>query len=441
MDTVTESNMAISIALLGGIGIIHYNNTITEQAGMIRKVKRFENGFITDPVVLSPDHCVKDIDEIKKKFNFSGIPITEDGSLKTRLVGIVTNRDIDFLTDRSIKINEIMTRELITAPQGISLSEANKILHKAKKGKLPIVDSSYRLVSLISWTDLKKNRDFPLASKNANKQLLVGAAISTKPEGYERLDALVKEGLDVVVIDASQGYSSFQIEMIKQIKKKYNNLQVIGGNIVTSDQAQALINAGADALRIGMGPGSICTTQETMACGRPQATAVFKTAQFARKENIPVIADGGIANIGHIVKAYSLGSSSVMIGNLFAGTEESPGEYYYKDGLRVKKYRGMASQEAMKVGGGKRYFSDEEHIKVAQGVSGVVVDRGSMYGFVPYLVQGIKHAFQDIGVKNFNELHENLINGTLRMQLRSVASVKEGNVHDLYDFNNSDFNI
>jgi len=421
MDTVTEEKMATYMALLGGIGILHYNNTIQEQVDMVKKVKRFENGFITDPVVLSPNHIIRDVIEIKRTHGFSGIPITEDGTLSTKLVGIVTARDIDFEKDITKKLSEVMTKKLVTANVGISLNEANTILRTTKVGKLPIVDSLGRLKGLLARTDLKKNRDFPLATKNQNKQLRVGAAVSSREEDKVRLAELVKAGIDVVVIDAAQGFNKYQIDMIKYIKSNYPEIDVIGGNIVTEEQAEGLIKAGADGLRIGMGPGSICTTQETMATGRPQATAVYHTARIAAKYGIPVIADGGISTIGHIMKALSLGGSCVMMGGLLAGTQESPGEYIYKDGMRLKKYRGMASVEAMREGGEKRYYAESDNVKVAQGVSGAVIDRGSLVDFISYLASGLKYAFQDVGFKNISELHSGMNNGELRFQVRSAA--------------------
>ena len=434
MDTVTEEKMAINMALLGGIGILHYNNTIEEQVSMVKKVKRYESGVISDPITLSPEHTIKDLNKIKSQFGFSGFPITEDGTLNTRLIGIVSARDIDFEKDDSKKIKDVMTAigNLVVANEGITQYEAEDILRIKKVGKLPILNEKGLLKGLLSRTDLKKSRDFPHSTKNDKKQLRVGAAISTREEDKDRLQELVKNGVDFVVIDSAQGYNIYQIEMLKYVKQKYPELDVIAGNIVTEEQAEGLLKYGADALRIGMGPGSICTTQEIMATGRPQATAVYHTAKAAKKYGVPVIADGGITTIGHIMRALSFGASTVMMGSLLAGTNESPGEYMYKDGLRLKKYRGMASIEAMKDGGGNRYFVDEKAVKVAQGVSGAVIDRGSLLEFIPYLAQGLKYAFQDVGFKNISELHNGMEDGKLLMQIRSQSSIKEGKIHDLY---------
>jgi len=426
--------MAIYMALLGGIGIIHYNNKIEEQARDVRRAKRFENGFITEPVVLGPDHMVSDIDRIRQQQGFSGIPITEDGTLGSKLVGIVTKRDVDFEQDRTRPLREVMTTDLVTAPVGITLAEANEILKKSKKGKLPIVESQFRLVYLMSRTDLRTNENFPNASKSQDKQLLVGAAISSREDDKERLSALAEEGLDVVVIDSSQGDSVYQINMIEFVKKTYPQIEVIAGNVVMARQCERLVEAGADALRIGMGPGSICITQETMAVGRAQATAVYHCAQFAREHGVPVIADGGIASIGHIAKALALGASTVMMGSLLAGTHEAPGDYYYEGSVRLKKYRGMASIEAMEKGGAKRYFSEKDKIKVPQGVAGAVVDKGSLTQFMPYLIQGLRHAMQDLGCRSIEQLHSDLREGRLRFEARSASAQTEGGVHGLYSY-------
>lgn len=434
MDTVTESDMAIGMALAGGIGIIHYNNSIEKQAGEVAKVKRFENGFIAEPIVLSPDHLVKDICEIKRLHGFSGIPITQDGTLNTPLIGIVTNRDFDMEKRLDLKLSEIMTTNLVTAPVGLNLKEANGILRKRKVGKLPIVNKDGKLVSLVCRSDLKKNKNYPDASKDSHKRLLVGAAISTHQQSRERLAELVKAGVDAVIIDSSQGNSSYQIDLIKYIKKTHPGLEVVAGNVVTVAQSKSLIEAGADALRIGMGPGSICITQETMAVGRAQATAVYKTAQLAALYNIPVIADGGITNIGDIANAIAVGASTVMMGSLFAGTDEAPGEFFYENGIRLKKYRGMASLEAMAVGGGKRYFAEDQDVKVAQGVSGAVTDKGSLNNLIQYLMQGLNHSLQDMGYRSISELHKASSAGEVKFEIRSDSAQKQGSVHSLHSY-------
>lgn len=439
MDTVTEHDMAIQMALQGGIGIIHANNSIEEQAKEVRKVKRFKNGFITDPKVLSPNHLISDVDEIKRTFGYSGIPITEDGTMGSRLVGVVTSRDVDFLEDRSRPLREIMTTDLTVATEKCSLTEANAVLRESKKGKLPIVNDDYELVALISRNDMKKSRDFPSASKKSqNKQLLVGAAIGTREKDKERLKALITEGVDVLVIDSSQGDSIFQYEMLNFIKRTYSqesyNFEVVCGNIVTSSQALNLIKLGADSLRVGMGVGSICTTQEVCAVGRGQASSVYHVSRTAREHQVPTIADGGIATTGHIVKALTLGAGAVMMGSMLAGTEEAPGQYFFQDGLRLKKYRGMGSIEAMAKGSEKRYFIKDENVRVAQGVSGAVVDKGSVGRFLPYLKQGVCHGLQDLGASSVVQLHENLYNSKTRLEIRSNAAQREGNVHSLHTY-------
>ncbi len=432
MDTVTEAPMAIQMALHGGMGVIHYNMPVDQQAENVRRVKRYKNGFIMDPVCLSPKQTIADVQRIKVAEGFSGIPITENGNLGDRLVGIVTSRDIDFVEDQSVLIETVMTKDLVTATEPLSLNEANGILQRARKGKLPVVNSKGELVALISHSDLVKNRDFPNASKDSNKQLLCAASIGTRPEDKIRCKALVEAGADVIVIDSSQGDSMYQHDIVKHIKKNHPNVDVVGGNVVTTRQVLNLIKSGVDGLRVGMGVGSICTTQEVCAVGRAQASAVYKTSKLARMLGVPIWADGGIASTGHIIKALSIGAGVVMMGSMLAGTEETPGEYFFQNGVRLKRYRGMGSIEAMSKGSDKRYFASGSKVKVAQGVSGSVIDKGSLREYLPYLISSVQSGLNDLGIDGLETMRGCLTSGTLRFELRSAAAQKEAGVHSLH---------
>ncbi|KAI0473600.1 IMP dehydrogenase [Xylariaceae sp. FL0804] len=450
MDTVTEHEMAIHMALQGGLGVIHHNCSPDEQAEMVKKVKRYENGFITDPVLITKDTTVAEAKALKEKWGFGGFPVTETAKLGSKLLGIVTNRDLQFEDDDSQTVDKVMITDLVTATSDVTLPEANKILAKSRKGKLPIVDKDFNLISMISRSDLTKNSDFPLASKLPDsKQLICAAAIGTRPEDKTRLKKLVDAGLDIVILDSSQGNSVYQIEMIKWIKQEYPDLDVIGGNVVTREQAANLIAAGVDGLRIGMGSGSACITQEVMAVGRPQAGAVYAVSHLAAQFGVPCIADGGIANVGNMVKALSLGASTVMMGSMLAGTTESPGTAFLsREGKLVKAYRGMGSIDAMqdkKAGAGAknsqasnagtaRYFSEGDSVLVAQGVSGMVADRGPISRFVGYLAAALKHSLQDAGQQSVKELREAAAEGTLRFTIRTPNAQLEGGVHNMESY-------
>ena len=436
MDTVTESNMAINIALQGGLGIIHCNNSIDTQVKQVKQVKKYNNGFITDPIVLSEKHTVENVLDIQKKYGFSGFPVTENGKIGSKLVGFISQRDYDFVDKKETFVKELMTTKLVVGKKtkDFSLKKAYDILREKKVNRLPIINEKGELVSLISRKDQKKGRDFPNATKDpVTSQLIVGASVTTHLKDRERIDQLVEDAkVDILVIDSSQGNSLYQIETIQYIKQKYPHIDVIGGNIVTSNQAKNLIDAGVNAIRVGMGIGSICTTQNVCGVGRPQASAIYDVAKYCNERDISVIADGGISNSGHIVKALNLGASCIMLGSLLAGTDESAGDTFYQDGIKLKRYRGMGSVEAMKQNSSRRY-GVQSNMYVAQGVNGSVSCKGSIHNFVPYLMQGVKHGFQNIGIENMIESHKRLYNGETKFEIRSLASQVEGNIHNLFE--------
>ena len=428
MDTVTESEMAISLALLGGLGVIHASLSKEAQAAEVSKVKRFENGFIVEPVVMGPDCVVSDVDAMHSKRGFSTVPITSNGKLSGKLIGIVTSRDIDFVKDRkSTTLSDVMSKQLVTAKYPVSLKEANNLLKEAKVGKLPIVDEQGRLVSLVSRNDLKKNKEFPLASKDDNKNLRVGVAVNIHDEEYNdvlaRIDALADAGADLIVMEESKPDTRLQIQVLKYIKTKHQKVDVMSANVCSAAQALPLLQAGIDALRVGVGNSSVGTTGQVLAVGRAQATAVYRLAKLATDTfSVPVCADGGVRNSGHMVKALSLGASCVMVGSMLAGTDEAVGDFFFNQGMKVKPYRGNKAARTSDIRDG---------IFFSQGVSVAVVDKGSVRNLLPYYLQGVRHGFQDLGSKSISDLHADLRNGELRMEIRSQSAIKEGNVHDL----------
>ena len=390
MDTVTEHRMAIAMARQGGIGIIHKNMTIEAQADEVDKVKRSENGVITDPFYLSPEHTLADANDLMAKFRISGVPITENG----KLVGIITNRDLKFETDFSKKIKESMTSEnLITAKVGITLDEAKKILAKARKEKLPIVDDDFNLRGLITIKDIEKQIKYPLSAKDAQGRLLCGAAVGITANVLDRVDALVKAHVDVVVLDSAHGHSVNVLNCVKMIKEKYPDLPVIAGNVATGEATRDLIEAGADAVKVGIGPGSICTTRVVAGIGVPQVTAVMNCYEVAKEYGIPIIADGGIKYSGDMTKAIAAGANVCMMGSIFAGCDESPGTFELYQGRKYKVYRGMGSISAMENGSKDRYFQTNAKKLVPEGVEGRVAYKGSVEDTVFQLMGGLKSRY------------------------------------------------
>jgi len=421
MDTVSGYRMAIALAREGGLSIIHRNLSVEEQASEVEKVKRSQSGMIVDPVTLGPSASVSEALVIMKNFRISGIPITEEG----KLVGILTNRDLRFITDYDQPVKNLMTKKnLITASEGTTLEQAKTILQKYKIEKLPIVDNEMRLIGLITIKDIQKVIEFPNSALDEKKRLIVGGAVGTGSDLEERVKALVGVKVDAVVIDTAHGHTRKVIEAIKRVKRKYPDLTVVAGNVATGEGTESLIRAGADIIKVGIGPGSICTTRIIAGVGVPQLTAVIDSSSVARKHGIPVIADGGIRYSGDIVKALAAGADAVMVGSIFAGTEESPGEKVIYQGRSFKEYRGMGSEGAMKVGFSDRYYRDSGEKFVPEGVEGLVPYKGSVRDIVFQLVGGVKAGMGYIGAKNILELRERA-----RFVRISFSSLKESHAH------------
>ncbi|GAB4543054.1 MAG: IMP dehydrogenase [Thermodesulfovibrionia bacterium] len=425
MDTVTESGLAIAIAREGGIGIIHRAMSIERQAYEVDKVKKSESGMILDPITLPPDERIEKALEIMKEYRISGVPITRG----KRLVGILTNRDLRFETDLRKRVSEVMTKKgLVTAPEGTTLEDAEEILHRHKIEKLPIVDKDFNLVGLITIKDIEKRKKYPNACKDSIGRLRVGGAIGVGGEAIERADALIRAGVDVIVVDTAHGHSRGVIETVKTLRKRFGRIEIIAGNVATAEATRDLIRAGVDAVKVGVGPGSICTTRIIAGAGVPQLTAILDCSKVADRFGIPIIADGGIKYSGDITKAIAAGASSVMIGSLFAGTEESPGEVVLFQGRSYKVYRGMGSLGAMQQGARDRYGQEgvESSKLVPEGVEGRVPYKGPLSQSVHQLVGGLRSGMGYCGCRNIEELRKKA-----RFIRITPAGLKESHVHDV----------
>ncbi len=424
MDTVTESAMAIAMARQGGIGIIHKNMSIEEQADEVDKVKRSENGVITDPFYLSPENTLKDADDLMAKFKISGVPITEG----KKLVGIITNRDLKFQSDYTKKIKECMTSEgLITAEEGVTLDEAKDILAASKKEKLPVVDKQGNLKGLITIKDIEKQIKYPNSAKDSQGRLFCGAALGITANFLDRAAALVKAHVDCVVLDSAHGHSKNVISVLKEVKSAFPDLDVIVGNVATGEAVKALIEAGADAVKVGIGPGSICTTRVVAGIGVPQISAIMDCYEAAKASGIPIIADGGIKYSGDITKAIAAGGSVVMMGSMFAGCDEAPGSFELYQGRKYKVYRGMGSISAMNKGSSDRYFQEGAKKLVPEGVEGRVAYKGSLEDTVFQLIGGLRSGMGYCGCRTVAELQER--SSFVKI---SAASLKESHPHDIH---------
>ncbi|MFK4305041.1 IMP dehydrogenase [Paenibacillus sp. NRS-1782] len=424
MDTVTEAVLAIAMAREGGIGIIHKNMSIEQQAVEVDRVKRSESGVITNPFSLTPDHLVSDAEAVMGKYRISGVPVVNE---ENKLVGIITNRDLRFIHDFNLKISEVMTKEnLVTAPVGTTLQEAEGILQKHKIEKLPLVDDENYLKGLITIKDIEKAIQFPNAAKDAQGRLLVGAAVGISKDTFDRTEALVNAGVDLIVVDSAHGHHINIIEAVRKLRDAYPDLTIVAGNVATGDGTRELIEAGASVVKVGIGPGSICTTRVIAGIGVPQVTAIYDCATVAREYNIPIIADGGIKYSGEITKAIAAGASAVMLGSLFAGTEESPGESEIYQGRRFKVYRGMGSMAAMKQGSKDRYFQDDDKKLVPEGIEGRVAYKGPLSDTVHQLLGGLRSGMGYCGTANIEELR----NDTSFIRITG-AGLRESHPHDV----------
>jgi IMP dehydrogenase len=426
MDTVTEAEMAIAMARQGGLGIIHKNMSIEQQAEQVDKVKRSERGVITDPFFLTPEHQVYDAEHLMSKYRISGVPIVNNEK-EQKLVGIITNRDLRFIQDYSMKISDVMTKEnLITAPVGTTLEEAEKILQKYKVEKLPLVDENGVLKGLITIKDIEKVIEFPNSAKDAKGRLLVGAAVGVTADTMIRVKKLVEANVDVIVVDTAHGHSKGVIETVRKIREQYPDLNIIAGNVATAEATRDLIEAGANIIKVGIGPGSICTTRVVAGVGVPQITAIYDCATEARKYGVPIIADGGIKYSGDIVKALAAGAHAVMLGSLLAGVSESPGETEIYQGRRFKVYRGMGSVAAMERGSKDRYFQEDNKKFVPEGIEGRVPYKGPLADTIYQLVGGLRAGMGYCGTRNLEELREK----TQFIRMTS-AGLRESHPHDV----------
>lgn len=425
MDTVTEHRMAIGMARQGGIGVIHKNMSIEEQAEEVDKVKRSENGVITDPFYLSPDHTLQDANDLMAKYRISGVPITINGK---KLVGIITNRDLKFETDFSKKISESMTSEgLITAKEGITLDEAKKILAKVRKEKLPLVDDEGNLKGLITIKDIEKQIKYPLSAKDTQGRLLCAAAVGVTNNILERVDALVKAKVDAIVIDTAHGHSGNVLKVVKMVRDAYPSVQIIAGNVATAEATLDLIKAGVNAVKVGIGPGSICTTRVVAGIGVPQITAIMNSYEAAQAYQVPIIADGGIKYSGDITKALAAGANVCMMGSIFAGCDESPGTFELYQGRKYKVYRGMGSIAAMEKGSKDRYFQTDAKKLVPEGVEGRVAYKGTVEDTVFQLIGGLRSGMGYCGAANIKTLQNNG-----KFVKITAASLKESHPHDIH---------